>query len=454
MPHKMDFNICLELDDDENCKEHHQELSYFWKTWETPICSDWAIIGDAHRNHEIEKLQNIYEGHKQKITFEREILDEKLDDMFIQVRGIETHIDAITHAKEERCRKIVEKIHQTLDEQMKERILNLLSKKEKLTMDITKIEECQDKVKHEVESCSKLKLINKSESVVDYIKSVSTQVVAQQYEPDPEQLVFKSDICPEYLKGCFIIKDYPQIINEKEIIYSEPLVQYGITWRLKVYPNGNGQAKGNYLSVFLEMVKGYSESAKYDYKIEMENLLNPAISVSREYTSEFEVGEWWGYNRFYRTESIVNEAFITPDGELKLEFYVRASSYSQHWEDQKQYIQKLESQVSKFKAKLEENEINLSEEKESSKDNFSDEELDKEPMSESKQKLEETEEDEEKKEVELEDHKSENSDVEDAKSEAQDSINDSLQEEEKVENAVNEDIEETKHELENNIHDR
>jgi hypothetical protein len=29
----------------------------------------------------------------------------------------------------------------------------------------------------------------------------------------------------------------------------------GVLWRLKVYPNGNGVAKNNYLSVFLEMQK-------------------------------------------------------------------------------------------------------------------------------------------------------------------------------------------------------
>jgi len=55
---------------------------------------------------------------------------------------------------------------------------------------------------------------------------------------------------------------------------------------LKIYPNGNGGiAKGNYLSIFLEMVKvnincylgfnyafqGHGKSTKYEYKIEMIN---------------------------------------------------------------------------------------------------------------------------------------------------------------------------------------
>ena len=36
-----------------------------------------------------------------------------------------------------------------------------------------------------------------------------------------------------------------------------------LIWRLKVYPNGNGVAAGEYLSVFLEMVRGPEDSSKY-----------------------------------------------------------------------------------------------------------------------------------------------------------------------------------------------
>jgi tripartite motif-containing protein 37 len=39
-------------------------------------------------------------------------------------------------------------------------------------------------------------------------------------------------------------------------VYSENLFAYGISWRLKVYPNGNGASEGQHISIFLEMVKG------------------------------------------------------------------------------------------------------------------------------------------------------------------------------------------------------
>jgi len=37
------------------------------------------------------------------------------------------------------------------------------------------------------------------------------------------------------------------------IVYSPALMHNSIKWRLKVYPNGNGNAKDHYISVFLEM---------------------------------------------------------------------------------------------------------------------------------------------------------------------------------------------------------
>lgn len=59
----------------------------------------------------------------------------------------------------------------------------------------------------------------------------------------------------------------------------------GITWRLKVYPNGNGNnAQGNYISVFLEMQKGISADAqKYEYRVEMIGQGDSNRKVTREF---------------------------------------------------------------------------------------------------------------------------------------------------------------------------
>jgi tripartite motif-containing protein 37 len=113
-------------------------------------------------------------------------------------------------------------------------------------------------------------------------------------------------------------------------VYSQPLVHNGITWRLKVYPNGNGSnAHGNYISVFLEMQKGIAtEAHKYEYRVEMISQ-DGSREVTRQFSSDFEVGECWGYNRFYRIDQLEPEQYLNDDDSILLKFYVRAPTYSQ-----------------------------------------------------------------------------------------------------------------------------
>jgi tripartite motif-containing protein 37 len=73
----------------------------------------------------------------------------------------------------------------------------------------------------------------------------------------------------------FRLTNYTQLKNNQEIVYSPTLLAFGITWRLKVYPNGNGASEGQHISVFLEMVKGIQSTQTYEYKIEMINQIHP-----------------------------------------------------------------------------------------------------------------------------------------------------------------------------------
>ena len=64
----------------------------------------------------------------------------------------------------------------------------------------------------------------------------------------------------------------------------------GVEWRLKIYPKGNGVAKGKYLSVFVEMSKADKNQKKYEYKIELMNHEMSAQNIRREYCSAFDIG--------------------------------------------------------------------------------------------------------------------------------------------------------------------
>ena len=68
---------------------------------------------------------------------------------------------------------------------------------------------------------------------------------------------YRSDILPPYESNTFDIKEYKKLLSSnpsRDTIYSSELNTNGLIWRLKIYPNGNGVAKGEYVSIFLELL--------------------------------------------------------------------------------------------------------------------------------------------------------------------------------------------------------
>jgi len=57
----------------------------------------------------------------------------------------------------------------------------------------------------------------------------------------------------------------------------------------QVYPRGNGRARGHFLSLFLEMVRGPKTPTKYEYRVELVASTDADKSIVREFVSDFEV---------------------------------------------------------------------------------------------------------------------------------------------------------------------
>lgn len=116
---------------------------------------------------------------------------------------------------------------------------------------------------------------------------------------------------------------------------------------------------------------------RYDYRVEMINQSNTNNDVTknvlREFTSDFEVGECWGYNRFFRLDLLNHEGFLQHDS-LILKFVtlihfcdiillifffcnrfsVRSPTYYQKCREQQWYLSKLELEKSVFLQQIEE----------------------------------------------------------------------------------------------------
>ena len=77
---------------------------------------------------------------------------------------------------------------------------------------------------------------------------------------------FQSEIVPQYDEKTFTMSQFSGLQAKADPVYSPPLHVNGLSWRLKVYPDGNGVVRGNYLSVFLELSAGLPETNKYEYR--------------------------------------------------------------------------------------------------------------------------------------------------------------------------------------------
>lgn len=61
-------------------------------------------------------------------------------------------------------------------------------------------------------------------------------------------------------------------------------------------------------------------------------------NIVREFASDFEVGECWGYNRFFRLDALVSEGFLNQEADnLILRFQVRPPTFFQKCRDLQWY---------------------------------------------------------------------------------------------------------------------
>eukprot|EP00358_Blepharisma_japonicum_P003065 CAMPEP_0202952750 /NCGR_PEP_ID=MMETSP1395-20130829/40752_1 /ASSEMBLY_ACC=CAM_ASM_000871 /TAXON_ID=5961 /ORGANISM="Blepharisma japonicum, Strain Stock R1072" /LENGTH=284 /DNA_ID=CAMNT_0049664013 /DNA_START=400 /DNA_END=1254 /DNA_ORIENTATION=- len=219
--------------------------------------------------------------------------------------------------------------------------------------EIDNLENIKNEISKQVEQSCKSKLISKSPEIMNILKEIKNKPIVD-FQSENVSVEFVSEISPAYDSGVFEINNFSRLRTSTEVVYSELLQTCGISWRLKVYPNGNGVARNHYISVFLEMVKGLQDTNNYEYRVEMVNHADPNLCVVREFASDFESGECWGYNKFFKIDLLKEEGYLSQNDSIVLRYYVRPPTYFQKCKEQKQYIEYLETNKSQLQAKLEE----------------------------------------------------------------------------------------------------
>ncbi|XP_067421874.1 E3 ubiquitin-protein ligase TRIM37 isoform X2 [Emydura macquarii macquarii] len=337
-----------EENEKDKCENHHEKLSVFCWTCKKCICHQCALWGGMHGGHTFKPLAEIYEQHVTKVNEEVAKLRRRLMELISLVQEVERNVEAVRNAKDERVREIrnaVEMMIARLDTQLKNKLITLMGQKTSLTQETELLESLLQEVEHQLRSCSKSELISKSSEILMMFQQVHRKPMAS-FVTTPVPPDFTSELVPAYDSTTFVLENFSTLRQRADPVYSPPLQVSGLCWRLKVYPDGNGVVRGYYLSVFLELSAGLPETSKYEYRVEMvhQSTNDPAKNIIREFASDFEVGECWGYNRFFRLDLLANEGYLNRQNDtVILRFQVRSPTFFQKCRDQHWYITQLEA---------------------------------------------------------------------------------------------------------------
>lgn len=332
--------------DRDRCENHQEKLSVYCWTCRRCICHQCALWGGTHSGHTFKPLEEVYEQHITQIKDEVAQLRRRLMELISLVQEVEKNVESVRAAKDERVREIrnaVELMIARLDSQLKAKLLTLMGQKNSLTQETEQLEALLQEIEHQLHSCTRSELITKSADLSRMIHHVRKKPMAS-FVTAPVPADFQSEIVPGYDSSTFVMQQFTQLQHKADPVYSTPLHVNGLCWRLKVYPDGNGVVRGNYLSVFLELSAGLPETSKYEYRVEMihQGSRDASKNIVREFASDFEIGECWGYNRFFRLDLLASEGYLNTETDtLILRFQVRPPTFFQRCRDQHWYISQL-----------------------------------------------------------------------------------------------------------------
>ncbi|KAJ9575105.1 hypothetical protein L9F63_007766, partial [Diploptera punctata] len=255
--------------DRDRCENHQEKLSVYCWTCRRCICHQCALWGGTHSGHTFKPLEEVYEQHITQIKDEVAQLRRRLMELISLVQEVEKNVESVRAAKDERVREIrnaVELMIARLDSQLKAKLLTLMGQKNSLTQETEQLEALLQEIEHQLHSCTRSELITKSGDLSRMIHHVRKKPMAS-FVTAPVPADFQSEIVPGYDSSTFVMQQFTQLQHKADPVYSTPLHVNGLCWRLKVYPDGNGVVRGNYLSVFLELSAGLPETSKYQYTI-------------------------------------------------------------------------------------------------------------------------------------------------------------------------------------------
>ncbi|CAF1166698.1 unnamed protein product [Rotaria magnacalcarata] len=333
----------------DKCEVHREKLSVFCSSCSKCICHQCALFNGSHAGHNFLQLDDVYQANISAVNEHIGQLKRRHVELICLIQDVERNVESVKAAKDERLRETRNAMHvmqAKLDEQLKIKLDALNGQRLQFSRETELIEHVLQDIEHRVSTSGKAEVIGKQQDLLNSIQMIYRKPMTS-FVTTPVPCDFPSEIVPQYDSSTFVITNFSILRHNVDPIYSQPLHVNGLTWRLKVYPDGNGTVRGTYLSVFLELTNGLNEPSKYEYRVEMIHQLSkdPSKNIVREFASDFEIGECWGYNRFFLLDALISEGFLDTDNDiLILRFQVRPPTYHQKCRDQQWYIANIENE--------------------------------------------------------------------------------------------------------------
>ncbi|TGZ70298.1 hypothetical protein CRM22_003277 [Opisthorchis felineus] len=349
----------------DKCEAHGERLSVFCSTCNSVICHQCALFDGKHEQHSFRPLDEVYDERVLQIETEMNLAMERHLDLISLSQEVEKNVETVKQAREERVRELrsaIELMITRLDSQLKSKLVTLVDQRNQLSQEIETLGTLLTSIKIKIGTKSHAEVVARSSEYLNAISEIHRRSLTA-FVSAPVPADFVSEIVPPYDSSTFTLNNYSILRQRADPVFSQPLHVGRLSWRIKVYPDGNGVGRGNYLSVFIELTTTLIEPSKYEYRIEMVHQASrdPGRSVVREFTSHFEGGECWGYNRFFRLDLLASEGYLDVETDvLVINFQVRAPTYFQKCRDQQWHIAHLEatrghcfSQLAELKERLE-----------------------------------------------------------------------------------------------------
>ncbi len=174
------------------------------------------MFSNEHKDHEISKLENIYNNHCALIKNESKELKHKYDKLNNYLKLLNEKIIFVRNYKTERSLELDEvfdKMKSKLENLMHEKLTKLINSKNDVNNRIRYLEGIKNNIENELNDAPKSELINKSEKLIKSLQNLGK-------EDDIKNdllnisLDLPSEIHPPYDSSYFIVNDYKKIVEK------------------------------------------------------------------------------------------------------------------------------------------------------------------------------------------------------------------------------------------------